>query len=166
MPGTRSDGETVDWLSSRFGRVRVRGEQSQQMPDLLSRERLLIRRHADEAALTKYWLSTLPANIGFRQFVDVAKLRWRIERDYPEFSEEVELGHHEWPRVAWLRSSRQDVHRSVREDDSPSRPGSPLRPERYIPNSITAMRVSSITPLIRALPRCHFAAATSQQICD
>jgi SRSO17 transposase len=28
-------------------------------------------------------LSTLPANIGFRQFVDIVKLRWRIERTHP-----------------------------------------------------------------------------------
>jgi len=28
---------------------------------------------------TKYWFSTLPANIEFRQLVDTAKLRWRIE---------------------------------------------------------------------------------------
>jgi SRSO17 transposase len=29
---------------------------------------------------TKYWLSTLPKNIPFRDFVDATKLRWRIER--------------------------------------------------------------------------------------
>jgi SRSO17 transposase len=38
----------------------------------------------DEKAPTKYWFSTLPANIAFRQLVDTAKLRWRIERDYHE----------------------------------------------------------------------------------
>jgi SRSO17 transposase len=32
----------------------------------------------------KYWLSTLPENIAFPRLVDIAKLRWRIERDYQE----------------------------------------------------------------------------------
>jgi hypothetical protein len=43
------------------------------------------------AAPTKYWFSTLPANIAFRQLVDIAKLRWRIERDYHELKQEVGL---------------------------------------------------------------------------
>ena len=44
---------------------------------------------------TKYWLSTLPAHIGFRELVDLAKLRWRIERDYQELKQEIGLGHFE-----------------------------------------------------------------------
>ena len=35
-----------------------------------------------ENAPTKYWLSTLPKTISLRRLVDLAKLRWRIERDY------------------------------------------------------------------------------------
>ena len=31
----------------------------------------------------------------FRQLVDTAKLRWRIERDYHELKQEVGLGHFE-----------------------------------------------------------------------
>ena len=34
-------------------------------------------------------------NIAFRQLVDTAKLRWRIERDYQELKQEVGLGHFE-----------------------------------------------------------------------
>jgi hypothetical protein len=30
---------------------------------------------------TIYWLSTLPEDIEFAVLVDIAKLRWRIERD-------------------------------------------------------------------------------------
>ena len=48
-----------------------------------------------EAEPTKYWLSTLPADIDFRELVDFAKLRWRIERDYLELKQEVGLGHYE-----------------------------------------------------------------------
>jgi SRSO17 transposase len=37
----------------------------------------------------------LPRNITFRDLVDAAKLRWRIERDYQELKQEVGLGHYE-----------------------------------------------------------------------
>ena len=46
-------------------------------------------------APTKYWLSTLPKTMSFRRLVDLAKLRWRIERDYQELKQEVGLGHYE-----------------------------------------------------------------------
>jgi SRSO17 transposase len=45
------------------------------------------RESADERP--KYWLSTLPKNIPFRDLVDAAKFRWRIERDYQELKQEV-----------------------------------------------------------------------------
>jgi SRSO17 transposase len=86
---------SADWLSSRFARVRVRVGHSQMVSELISQEWLLIEWPAGEAEPTKYWLSTLPANISFRQLVDVAKLRWRIERDYQELKQEVGLGHYE-----------------------------------------------------------------------
>jgi len=86
---------SAERLSSRFARVRVRVGHSQLMPELLSQEWLLIEWPVGEAEPTKYWLSTLPANIGFRQLVDFAKLRWRIERDYLELKQEVGLGHFE-----------------------------------------------------------------------
>src|SRR6266446_4730680 len=37
----------------------------------------------------------LAENITFRDLVDAAKLRWRIERDYEELKQEVGLGHYE-----------------------------------------------------------------------
>jgi SRSO17 transposase len=86
---------SADWLSSRFARVRIRVGHSQLLPELLSPEWLLIEWPEGEAAPTKYWLSTLPVNISFRQLVDFAKLRWRIERDYQELKQEVGLGHYE-----------------------------------------------------------------------
>lgn len=45
----------------------------------------------DEVEPTKYWLSTLPEDIGVDRRVEPAKLRWRIERDY----QEIGLGHFE-----------------------------------------------------------------------
>jgi SRSO17 transposase len=37
----------------------------------------------------------LVLNALFRQLVDTAKLRWRIERDYHELKQEIGLGHFE-----------------------------------------------------------------------
>ena len=56
---------------------------------------MLIEWPEGEEAPTKYWFSTLPANIAFHQLVGTAKLRWRIERDYQELKQEVGLGHFE-----------------------------------------------------------------------
>lgn len=86
---------TADWLSSRFARVRVGVGHNRLLPELLAREWLLIEWPDGEAEPTRYWLSTLPANIGLRRLVDLAKLRWRIERDYQELKQEVGLGHYE-----------------------------------------------------------------------
>jgi SRSO17 transposase len=46
-------------------------------------------------SIAAYWLSTLSEDIMFRRLVDIAKLRWRIERDYQELKQEVGLGHFE-----------------------------------------------------------------------
>ena len=90
----------VDWLSSRFARVRVRAAHPYLLPELIEPEWLLIEWPDGDAAPTKYWLSTRPENVSFRKLVDLAKLRWRIERDYQELKQEVGLGHFEgrgWP---------------------------------------------------------------------
>jgi len=86
---------SADWLSSRFARVRVRIAQRHVRPDECRPEWLLIEWPQGEKEPTKYWLSTLPERISFRRLVDLAKLRWRIERDYQELKQEVGLGHYE-----------------------------------------------------------------------
>jgi SRSO17 transposase len=86
---------SAKWLSSRFARVRVRVGHNRLIPELLAEEWLLIEWPKGETEPSKYWLSTLPANISFRGLVDFAKLRWRIERDYQELKQEVGLGHYE-----------------------------------------------------------------------
>ena len=50
---------------------------------------LLIEWPEGEKEPIKYWLSTLPEDVAFRELVDIAKLRWRIERDYQELKQEV-----------------------------------------------------------------------------
>ena len=56
---------------------------------------LLIERPTGEKEPSKYWLSNLPASIALRKLVAIAKLRWRIERDYEELKQELGLGHFE-----------------------------------------------------------------------
>jgi Transposase DDE domain len=55
----------------------------------------LVEWPSDEKAPTKFWLSTLGANVTFVHLVHTAKLRWRIERDYLELKQEIGLGHFE-----------------------------------------------------------------------
>jgi SRSO17 transposase len=87
---------TADLLSSRFARVRVRAaHRDYNLTESRSEEWLLIEWPKGEKEPTKYWLSTLPKTISFRRLVDLAKLRWRIERDYQELKQEVGLGHYE-----------------------------------------------------------------------
>ena len=87
---------TAEWLSSRFARVRVRiAHRDYQLTESRPEEWLLIEWPEGEDEPTKYWLSTLPKDISFRRLVDIAKLRWRIERDYQELKQEVGLGHFE-----------------------------------------------------------------------
>jgi SRSO17 transposase len=94
---------TITWregtnvsLKSRFARVRIRCarrdfNRSQPWPE----EWLLIEWPKHEAEPTKYWLSSLPPDIGFARLVDLAKMRWRIERDYQELKQEIGLDHFE-----------------------------------------------------------------------
>ncbi|MGH8472707.1 MAG: IS701 family transposase, partial [Gammaproteobacteria bacterium] len=86
---------TNEWLSSRFARLRVDVASSRERPEKQAEEWLLIEWPEGEDEPTKYWLSTLPESIPFRDLVDAAKLRWRIERDYQELKQEVGLGHFE-----------------------------------------------------------------------
>ncbi len=94
---------TVKWregaaehLSSRFARMRVRvAHRDYNLTEGRPEEWLLIEWPKGENEPTKYWLSTLPKNIPFHRLVDIAKLRWRIERDYQDLKQEVGLGHFE-----------------------------------------------------------------------
>src|ERR1017187_2287655 len=58
-------------------------------------EWLLFKWPKGEKEPTKYWLSTLPQDITIERLVDLAKLRWRIERVYQELKQELGLGHFE-----------------------------------------------------------------------
>jgi SRSO17 transposase len=92
---TWRDGTTAP-LRSRFARLRIRlarrdFDRSEPWPE----EWLLIEWPKGEKEPTTYWLSTMPQDIGFARLVDLAKLRWRIERDYQDLKQELGLGHYE-----------------------------------------------------------------------
>ncbi|HTO67108.1 MAG TPA: IS701 family transposase [Bradyrhizobium sp.] len=94
---------TITWregtnvpLKSRFARLRIRiarrdFNRSEPWPE----EWLMIEWPKGEKEPTKYWLSSLPPDIGFIPLVDIAKLRWRIERDYQDLKQETGLDHFE-----------------------------------------------------------------------
>jgi SRSO17 transposase len=81
-------------LRSRFASVRVRaapirGEKR------FAEETLLIEWPKSEAAPTKYWLATVTPDMPLDELIDLAKMRWRIERDYEELKQEIGLGDYE-----------------------------------------------------------------------
>lgn len=86
---------TCDVLASRFARARVHVAHRHTIAGDRVDEWLLIEWPKDEKEPTKYWLSTLPEEIGFATLVNTAKLRWRIERDYQDLKQEVGLGQYE-----------------------------------------------------------------------
>jgi hypothetical protein len=87
---------SADWLASRFARQRVRpGHRDTKLTEPRPEERLLIEWPHGETEPTKYWFATLPEEVAFDQLVDIAKLRWRIERDYQELKQELGFGDYE-----------------------------------------------------------------------
>ena len=94
---------TVTWregtrgaMHSRFARLRVRpAHRDESRPAPRPEEWLLIEWPQGAAEPTKYWLSTLPTMTTFPGLVRLAKLRWRIERDYQELKDELGLDHFE-----------------------------------------------------------------------
>jgi SRSO17 transposase len=83
-------------LSSRFAFVRVRAAHRDYQLDVpRGEEWLLIEWPKGEAEPTKYFLSTLPADISRKELVAAVKSRWRIERDYQELKQEFGLDNFE-----------------------------------------------------------------------
>jgi SRSO17 transposase len=97
---------TITWrdgsakrLCSRFARVQVRTAPIRGAAKR-TEETLLIEWPKGEPEPTRYWLSTVDENTPFKRLVDIAKMRWRIERDYQDLKQEIGLGHYEgrgWP---------------------------------------------------------------------
>jgi SRSO17 transposase len=142
---------SAEQLTSRFARLRVRvAHRDYNLAKSRSEEWLLIEWPKSEAEPTKYWLSTVPENIAFHRLVDLAKLRWRIERDYQDLKQEVGLGHFEgrgwrgFHHHATLCIAAYGFLISERETIPPSAPRStvlfqaPDLPEGYRPRGSAA----------------------------
>jgi SRSO17 transposase len=83
-------------MGSRFAALRVRpAHRDYKRTTPREREWLLVEWPKGEKEPTKYWLSTVPAGIEIDELVRLAKIRWRIERDYQELKDEIGLDHYE-----------------------------------------------------------------------
>ena len=83
-------------MRSRFARIRIRpAYRDEKRSEPRPEEDLLIEWPRGEPEPTKYWLSTLPPTTPLAELVRLAKLRWRIERDYQELKDELGLDHFE-----------------------------------------------------------------------
>jgi SRSO17 transposase len=94
--------KTVTWregargkLSSKFLAYRVRPAEKHTKGKLPAEEQWLLCEWPDGDAAPKFHLSTLPKHLSLRQLVRIAKMRWRVERDYQDLKGEVGLDHFE-----------------------------------------------------------------------
>lgn len=83
-------------MVSRFAAVRVRTAHRDELrSEARPVEWLLIEWPVGEAEPTKYWLSSVPEDVELAELVSLAKIRWRIERDFQELKDELGLDHYE-----------------------------------------------------------------------
>jgi SRSO17 transposase len=95
--------KTVRWregtrgtMRSRFAAVRVRpAHRDENRHEPRPQEWLLVDWPPSEREPRKYWLSTVPEDVALRDLVQLAEMRWRIDRDYQEMKSELGLGHYE-----------------------------------------------------------------------
>jgi SRSO17 transposase len=81
---------------SQFGAVRVRTAHRHVQGDAPGLEQwLLYEWPKGEDEPTKFYLSNLDARTALKRLVYLAKLRWRVERDYQELKQEIGLDHFE-----------------------------------------------------------------------
>jgi SRSO17 transposase len=100
---TAEDFHMVSWsqgskgkLRSRFAAIQVRPAHRDYWRQTEHQELwLLMEWPKDEKEPAKYWLANLGPQTSLKSLVFLAKLRWRIERDYEELKQELGLGHYE-----------------------------------------------------------------------
>jgi len=124
---------------------------------------------------TKYWLSTLPEDTPLATLVDIAKLRWRIERDYEELKSELGLAHFEgrgWRGFHHHAKQCITAYGFLIRERAAIPPQAPcgaknlafpiihdpeaslIRPERHVENSIATVRRKLAVALAKTLFRC------------
>jgi SRSO17 transposase len=83
-------------MRSRFALLRVRAAKREPgRREERPLEWLLIEWPATETAPVKFWLCNLPAGTRIAKIVNLAQMRWRVERDYEELKGELGLDHYE-----------------------------------------------------------------------
>lgn len=88
--GTKGD------MRSRFALLRVRAATRQPgRREERPLEWLLIEWPTTASAPIKFWLCNLPAATRISKIVNLAQMRWRVERDYEELKGELGLDHYE-----------------------------------------------------------------------
>lgn len=149
--------EQVTWrdgsnavLWSRFACLRVRAAHRTHLSTTLrAQEWLLVEWPEGDAEPAKYWLSTAPADATLGQLVCVAKMRWRIERDYEDLKQEFGLSHYEgrsWTGfhhhvTLCIAAYALLMYRRLRHHDTQKnsvRPKTPALPEGYVPRGQSA----------------------------
>lgn len=82
--------------SEYFARVRVRTAHRHSSGEAPGEEQwLLCEKTTRRGHPTTYHLSNLPQNVSLKRLVFIAKIRWRIERDYQELKSELGFDHFE-----------------------------------------------------------------------
>jgi SRSO17 transposase len=83
-------------MTSRFFWLRVRpAHRDENRHEPREVEWLIAEWPRGESEPTKFWLSTMPPDTPVEQLIRLAKLRWRIERDYEELKGSFGLDHYE-----------------------------------------------------------------------
>lgn len=148
----------------RFAAVRVRPSQGWngvgiRAEDLQAECWLLVHWPEGEKAPTKMWLSNLPASTPLETLIGLARLRWRIERDYREGKGLAGLDHYEgrtWPglhhHVALVTLAQQflAVERLAALGKPAQAHGPPAEPADARPSLPNPSRTSS--PPVAAFP--------------
>jgi SRSO17 transposase len=131
--------------SSRFACLRVHAAHRTHLSATLRAEEwLLVEWPEGDTEPTRYWLSTAPADATLEQLVFVAKMRWRIERDYEDLKQEFGLSHYEgrnWTgfhhhATLCIAAYAFSMYRRLRRHDAKkngSRPEAPALPEDDVP---------------------------------
>ena len=84
------------WQSSDFAAVRIRTAHHHTRSEPPGAEQWLLCERTSSAKVPyKFHFSSLPKNTSVRALVRLAKLRWRVERDYQEMKQEIGLDHFE-----------------------------------------------------------------------
>lgn len=81
--------------TSRFLAFRVRTASDHHYGAAPSEEQWLLCNWLEGEKAPKFYLSTLPASTPLKELARLARLRWRVERDYQELKQEIGLDHYE-----------------------------------------------------------------------